>query len=213
MFYTPVPTLCIQYAGSHLLWSIPDTQTLAWQIQRCPVGPGSVVTLPEAPRWTGWEGTSLPCLHTSAGRACTDHTQHPPVPWLSPSFAHLQGNQKLKAIMNKELEINWWKTIGGRNSTGTFPISSLGWLPSVHLLLPFMKPATIMSVNISINLSFVYYLPKALLKTLIQGASLVVQWLRIGLPMQGSRVDRWSGKIPCALEQLSLWATTTEPAL
>ena len=57
-----------------------------------------------------------------------------------------------------------------------------------------MEPVTIMSVNISINLSFVYYLSKVLLKTLIQGASLnfwndkVVQWLRIGLPMQGSQV-------------------------
>ena len=45
------------------------------------------------------------------------------------------------------------------------------------------------------------------------GASLVAQWLRIRLPMQGTRVEPWSGKIPHAAERLSPWATTTEPAL
>ena len=38
------------------------------------------------------------------------------------------------------------------------------------------------------------------------------QWLRIRLPMQGTRFETWSGKIPHAAEQLSPWATTTEPA-
>ena len=42
-------------------------------------------------------------------------------------------------------------------------------------------------------------------------ASLVAQWLRIHLPMQGTRVKPWSGKIPYAVEQLSLCATTSEP--
>ena len=42
-------------------------------------------------------------------------------------------------------------------------------------------------------------------------ASLVVQWLRIRLPMQGTRVWAWSGKIPHAAEQPGPWATTTEP--
>ena len=43
-------------------------------------------------------------------------------------------------------------------------------------------------------------------------ASLVVQWLRICLPMQGTRFKPWSGKIPHAVEQLGPWATITEPA-
>ena len=47
----------------------------------------------------------------------------------------------------------------------------------------------------------------------IPWASLVVQWLKILLPMQGTRVRARSGKIPQAAEQLSLRATTTEPAL
>ena len=33
-------------------------------------------------------------------------------------------------------------------------------------------------------------------------ASLVAQWLRIRLPMQGHRFKPWSGKIPHAAEQL-----------
>ena len=51
-------------------------------------------------------------------------------------------------------------------------------------------------------------------------ASLVAQWLRIRLPVQGTWVpldkefpDLWSGKIPHAAEQLSPNATSTEPAL
>ena len=43
-------------------------------------------------------------------------------------------------------------------------------------------------------------------------ASLVAQWLRIYLPMQGTQVRAWSGKIPRAVEQLGPWATITEPA-
>ena len=46
----------------------------------------------------------------------------------------------------------------------------------------------------------------------IWGASLVAQWLRICLPMQGTRARHWSGKISHAAEQLGLCATTTEPA-
>ena len=44
------------------------------------------------------------------------------------------------------------------------------------------------------------------------GTSLVAQWLRIHLPMQGTQVEPWSRKIPHAAEQLSPRATTTEPA-
>ena len=43
------------------------------------------------------------------------------------------------------------------------------------------------------------------------GTSLVAQWLRICLPMQGTRVEALSGKIPHAAEQLSPCATTAEP--
>ena len=52
-----------------------------------------------------------------------------------------------------------------------------------------------------------------------KGSPMVVQWLRICLPKWDPNVgssrtrDRtWSGKIPHATEQLSLYATTTEPA-
>ena len=45
------------------------------------------------------------------------------------------------------------------------------------------------------------------------GPSLVAQWLRIHLQMQGHGFEPWSGKIPHAAEQLSLCITTTELAL
>ena len=44
----------------------------------------------------------------------------------------------------------------------------------------------------------------------------MVQWLRVRLPMQGTRIrgfKPWSGRIPHAAEQLGPCATTTEPAL
>ena len=41
--------------------------------------------------------------------------------------------------------------------------------------------------------------------------SLVVQWLRIRLPVQGTRVQALVWKIPHAAEQLSPCATTPEP--
>ena len=43
--------------------------------------------------------------------------------------------------------------------------------------------------------------------------SLVAQWLRPCLPMQGTQFEPWSGKIPHAIQQLSLCATATESAL
>ena len=43
--------------------------------------------------------------------------------------------------------------------------------------------------------------------------SLLVQQLRLHLPMQGTHIRSWSRKIPCATEQLSPWVITTEPAL
>ena len=45
------------------------------------------------------------------------------------------------------------------------------------------------------------------------GTSLVVQWLRIRLQMQGTRVGSLVWKIPHATEQQSPCATTTEPVL
>ena len=44
-------------------------------------------------------------------------------------------------------------------------------------------------------------------------ASLVVQWLRICLPMQGTRVQALVREDPTCTEQLSPCATTTEPVL
>ena len=47
---------------------------------------------------------------------------------------------------------------------------------------------------------------------LLDRASLVAQWLRIHLSMQGTRSGKpWSGKILHAAEQLSPCASTTEP--
>ena len=58
-----------------------------------------------------------------------------------------------------------------------------------------------------------HFLKIRLIKMLILGAFLGVQWYRIRLPIQETRVSPWSGKIPHVMEQLSLWATTTEPGL
>ena len=40
--------------------------------------------------------------------------------------------------------------------------------------------------------------------TVKRGSSLVVSWERIHLPMRGYRFNPWSGKIPPALQWLSL---------
>ena len=42
-------------------------------------------------------------------------------------------------------------------------------------------------------------------------ASIVDQWLRILLPMQGHEFDPWSRKIPHATRQLSPWASAAGP--
>ena len=44
------------------------------------------------------------------------------------------------------------------------------------------------------------------------GTSLVVEWIRIHLLVQGTQVRSRFWKIPHAAGQLSLWATTTESA-
>ena len=38
----------------------------------------------------------------------------------------------------------------------------------------------------------------------------MAQWIRIHLPIQGTRVDLWFGKPPHAVEQLSPHSTATE---
>ena len=58
--------------------------------------------------------------------------------------------------------------------------------------------------------------PSSLSPRTALGTSLVAQWLRICLPLQGTQVRAlvpWCRKIPHAAEQLSPCATTTEPAL
>lgn len=44
-----------------------------------------------------------------------------------------------------------------------------------------------------------------------EGTSLVFQWLRICLPVHGTRAQSRVGSIPLASEQLTLHAATTEP--
>ena len=51
------------------------------------------------------------------------------------------------------------------------------------------------------------------MKTVLHWTSLVAQWLRICLPMQGTLIHPWSRKIPTCHEAISPWATTTEPML
>ena len=53
--------------------------------------------------------------------------------------------------------------------------------------------------------------PQDLTHTCTHRTWLVIQWLRIGLPMQGTWDDSWSQRSPPAAEQLSSMATTTEP--
>ena len=55
--------------------------------------------------------------------------------------------------------------------------------------------------------------PNAAFKNPSPGASLMAQWLRIHLPMQGTRVQSLVWENPHAAEQLSPCTTTTEPAL
>ena len=53
----------------------------------------------------------------------------------------------------------------------------------------------------------------SLIENLCDGTSLVVQWLRIDLPMQGTWFNPWSGKISHVSGQLSSGTTITELAL
>lgn len=50
----------------------------------------------------------------------------------------------------------------------------------------------------------------SLTESMSSGTSLLVQWLKIRLPIQGHRFDPRSSKIPCAEGQLSPGAPTTE---
>ena len=50
-------------------------------------------------------------------------------------------------------------------------------------------------------------------KRVFAGTSLVAQWLKIRLPVQGTWVRALVRKIPHATEQLSPCATNTEPVL
>ena len=52
--------------------------------------------------------------------------------------------------------------------------------------------------------------PDCPLKYISSWASLVAQWLRIRLPMQGTRVRALVWEDPTCSEQLSPWATATE---
>ena len=56
----------------------------------------------------------------------------------------------------------------------------------------------------------ILWLDLVCLKNTIIGTCLVVQWLRIHLPMQGTQVRALVQEDPNAAEQLSLCATTTE---
>ena len=67
--------------------------------------------------------------------------------------------------------------------------------------------------NFHKSISVIHHINKLKNKNHMIGTSLVVQWLRICLPMQGHGLKPWSGKSPHAMEELSPCTTTTEPAL
>ena len=67
-----------------------------------------------------------------------------------------------------------------------------------------------MQIKITVRYHFTPTVMVRIKKNQIIGASLVAQWLRICLPIQGNMFKPWSGKISHAAEQLSLCATTTE---
>ena len=96
----------------------------------------------------------------------------------------------------------------------TFHFSQF-WGKSRLMLTEFAFPGTswVWAPHLGLSAIWVFLLWNAFLKISYVRASLVAQWLRIHLPMQGTRVEPWSGKIPHAAEQLSPCATTTEPAL
>ena len=83
------------------------------------------------------------------------------------------------------------------------PMDRGAWQAAVHRVVQSQTQLQRLSVHTQI----------ICIKNGEKGISLVAQWQRIHLAMQGHRFDSWSVKIPHALEQLSPCAATIEPVL
>ena len=132
--------------------------------------------------------------------------------------------------MPSSRQIRWmFKTIPYTDSWGALLFAFLP--PEKYLLIPtyyFPLPnfnSLLTNQLLSPGKAQQQFLKTAIISGIL-GASLMVQWLRIHLPglpwwrsgwesacqCRGHGFGPWSGKIPHAAEQLSPWATTTEPA-
>ena len=83
-----------------------------------------------------------------------------------------------------------------------------------HILIHIHVSKLKLDVKIC-TLDYTFYFHKKLVKvnfkTCGSGTSLVAQWVRIRCQCRGHGFYPWPRKIPHDVEQLSLWATTTEP--
>ena len=108
----------------------------------------------------------------------------------------------------KELDTTWWLNSNKQQDT------KIKWrvqrLPIYPLFLNMysLSLLSISSISELIFLGVIFKLRLYLFKISFR-TSLVVQWIRTHLAMQGTQADPWSGKIPQAVGQLSPCATTT----
>ena len=83
-----------------------------------------------------------------------------------------------------------------------------------HILIHIHVSKLKLDVKIC-TLDYTFYFHKKLVKVNFKpcgsGTSLVAQWVRIRCQCRGHGFYPWPRKIPHDVEQLSLWATTTEP--
>ena len=85
------------------------------------------------------------------------------------------------------------------------------WCFSLSPSTDWMRPTHVRESNLLYSVCEFKYLSHP--KTPSHETSLVAQWLRIRLPMQGKQVRALVWEDPHAVEQLSPHTTTTEPAL
>ena len=100
-----------------------------------------------------------------------------------------------------------WTGVVSQQSVFTPKLPSLKGTKTFELYyLPALKSLKNLVSKTKTNSQSKIHLIKSWIRTF-----LVVQWLRICLPMQGHEFSPWSGKIPYVSGQLSPRTTTTEP--